>query len=192
MTSEDIKHQLIINVCTCQLRYMQCMCVIVYTVCGYQFLFHVKNLKQEWLLAPTHLNLCGFEWSDTVNWCMVERCTQNLRRDGSISRGTSHATTKERYQNSTSVDINNTHCKRLQSLIQNHTRHVRSESAREQRTALHKKLWIILIIIKSKTKTKTSKQTNKSKNPLFIMTKHNMRILSVSPFFKLQNNIWTS
>ena len=26
---------------------------------------------------------CGFEWSDIVNWCMVERCTQNLRRDGS-------------------------------------------------------------------------------------------------------------
>ena len=41
--------------------------------------------------------LCGFEWSETVTWCMVEWCTQNLRRNGSISRGTSHATTKERY-----------------------------------------------------------------------------------------------
>ena len=27
--------------------------------------------------------VCVFEWSDTVNWCMVERCTQNLRRDDS-------------------------------------------------------------------------------------------------------------
>ena len=27
--------------------------------------------------------LCGFEWSDTVNWCMVKWCTQNLRWDGS-------------------------------------------------------------------------------------------------------------
>ena len=51
---------------------------------------------------------------------MVEWCTQNLRQNGSISRGTSHATTTERYQYTTSVDINNTCCKRLQSLIQNH------------------------------------------------------------------------
>ncbi len=51
---------------------------------------------------------------------MVEWCTQNLRRNGSILRGTSHATTKERYQYTTSVHINNTRYKRLQSLIQNH------------------------------------------------------------------------
>ena len=51
---------------------------------------------------------------------MVEWCTQNLRRNGSISRGTSHATPKERYQYTTSVDINNTRYKRTQSLIQNH------------------------------------------------------------------------
>ena len=69
---------------------------------------------------------------------MVEWCTQNLRRDGSISRGTSHATTKERYQYTTSVDINNTRYKRIQSLIQNHMRHVHSESAREQRITLYK------------------------------------------------------
>ena len=69
---------------------------------------------------------------------MVEWCTQNLRRDGSISRGTSHATTKQHYQYTTSVDINNTRYKMLQSLIQNHMRHVRSESAREQRIALYK------------------------------------------------------
>ena len=51
---------------------------------------------------------------------MVEWCTQNLPRNGSISRGTSHATPKERYQYTTSVDINNTRYKRIQSLIQNH------------------------------------------------------------------------
>ena len=27
--------------------------------------------------------VCGFEWSDIVNWCMVARCIQNVRRDGS-------------------------------------------------------------------------------------------------------------
>ena len=69
---------------------------------------------------------------------MVEWCTQKLCRDSSISRGTSHATTKERYQYTTSVNINNTRYKRIQSLIQNHTRHVRSESAREQRIELYK------------------------------------------------------
>ena len=73
-----------------------------------------------------------------VNWCTVEWCTQNLRRDGSISRGTSHATTKERYRYTTSVDINNTRYKRIQSLIQNHVQNVRSEFAREQRIALYK------------------------------------------------------
>ena len=82
--------------------------------------------------------LCGFEWSDNVNWCMGEWCTQNLRRNGSISHGTSHATTKECYQYTTSMEINNTRSKRLQSLIQSHLRHVRSESALEQRTALYK------------------------------------------------------
>ena len=51
--------------------------------------------------------------------------------------GTSHATTKERYQYTMSVDINITRHKRIQSLIQSHTRHVRSESAREQRIALY-------------------------------------------------------
>ena len=62
----------------------------------------------------------------------------NLRQDGIISRGTSHATTTERYQHTTSVQINNTRYKRIQSLIQNRMRHVRSESAREQRIALYK------------------------------------------------------
>ena len=69
---------------------------------------------------------------------MVEWCTQNLRQDGSISRGTSHATTKERYQYTISMDINNTPYKWIQSLIQNHMKHVRGESAREQRIVLYK------------------------------------------------------
>ena len=42
------------------------------------------------------------------------------------------------YQYTTSVDINNTRYKRIQSLIYNHMRHVRIESAREQRIALYK------------------------------------------------------
>ena len=69
---------------------------------------------------------------------MVEWCTLNLCRNGSISRGTSHATTTERYQYTASMDINNTRCERIQSLIQNHMQRVRIESAREQRTALYK------------------------------------------------------
>ena len=27
--------------------------------------------------------VCGLEWSDTVKWCMVVWCTQNVHRDGS-------------------------------------------------------------------------------------------------------------
>ena len=69
---------------------------------------------------------------------MVDWCTQNLGQNGSILRGTSHATTKERYQYTTSVDINNARYTRLQSLIQNHMRHVRSETAQEKRIALYK------------------------------------------------------
>ena len=42
------------------------------------------------------------------------------------------------YQYTTSVDINNKRYKRTQSVVQNHMRHVRSESAREQRIALYK------------------------------------------------------
>ena len=51
---------------------------------------------------------------------MVEWCTQNLRRNGSISRSTSQATSTERYQYTTSVNINNACYKRIQSFIQNH------------------------------------------------------------------------
>ena len=52
---------------------------------------------------------------------MFEWCTQNLRRNGSISRGTSHATTTERYQYTTSVDINNTRYKKLVTHVEPHT-----------------------------------------------------------------------
>ena len=41
--------------------------------------------KCRWQVTAEHpyTLLCGFEWSDTVNWCMVEWCTQNLHRDSS-------------------------------------------------------------------------------------------------------------
>ena len=69
---------------------------------------------------------------------MVEWCTQNLSRNGSISRGTSHATTTERYHYITSVDINNTRYKKdTVTHLESHA-NVRSESAREQRIALYK------------------------------------------------------
>ena len=55
-----------------------------------------------------------------------------------VSRGTSHATGKQRCQYTTSVDIKGTLYKRIQSLTENHIQHERSESAREQRTALYK------------------------------------------------------
>ena len=80
----------------------------------------------------------------TLTQGKVERAfgTNEVELTGNVtvSHGTSHATTKERYQYTTSVDINNTRYKRIQSLIQNHMRHVRSESAGEQKIALHKKL----------------------------------------------------
>ena len=108
-------------------------------VCCLLFRYPFHPMSGGRLQLNTHTPyLIGFEWSDTVNWCMVEWCTQNLRRDGSISRGTSHATTKKRYQYTTSLDINNTRYKRMQSLIQNHMRYVRSESAREQIIELYK------------------------------------------------------
>ena len=68
---------------------------------------------------------------------MVEWCTQDLRRNGSISLGTSHATSTEHYQYTTSVDINNTRYKRIVTHSESHASE-RSESAREQRIALYK------------------------------------------------------
>ena len=63
-------------------------------------------------------------------WCMAEWRTQNLHRDGSISHGTSHATTKECCQYSTFVDINMQY-KRIQSLLQNHGQRVHLLESRE-------------------------------------------------------------
>ena len=68
---------------------------------------------------------------------MVEWYIQNVPRDAAVSRGTSHATTKERYQYTISVDINNMRYKRIQSPLQNHMRHVHIEYAREQRIAIY-------------------------------------------------------
>ena len=62
---------------------------------------------------------------------MVEWCTEN------ISRGTSHATSTERYQYTVSVDIHNTRYKRIVTHSESHASE-RSESAREQRIALYK------------------------------------------------------
>ena len=56
-----------------------------------------------------------------------------------VSRGTSHVTTKQRFKYTTSMDIQKPAIKRQQSLIQNYLRQERSESARQQRTALYKK-----------------------------------------------------
>ena len=65
---------------------------------------------------------------------MVEWCTMN----GSISRDTSHATSTERYQYTRSVDINNTSYQKDTVTHSESHANVRSESAREQRTALYK------------------------------------------------------
>ena len=43
--------------------------------------------KCRWQVADKHTctlaYLCGFEWSDTVNWCVVVWHAQNMRRDDS-------------------------------------------------------------------------------------------------------------
>ena len=80
---------------------------------------------------------------------MAEWSTQNLRRDGSSF--TWHlpcGTQNERCQYTTSVDIKNTRYKKgySQTLIRNHMRHVRSESAREQRIAC---LFFFIFFIKA-------------------------------------------
>ena len=64
--------------------------------------------------------------------------TELAPRQQHFTYGTSHATTKQRDQHITSVDINNLCYKRIQSLIQNHIRHVRSEPAQEQRIVVYK------------------------------------------------------
>ena len=70
---------------------------------------------------------------------MVEWCTQNLRRDGSISRGTSHATPKGRYQYTTSVAVN-MRCKCIESLVssESHATCAQGPLSLEQGIALYK------------------------------------------------------
>ena len=55
--------------------------------------------KCRWQVTAKHtytlLMWLWMKWH--CNWCMVEWCTQNLHWNGSISRGTSHATSTERY-----------------------------------------------------------------------------------------------
>ena len=67
--------------------------------------------------------LCGFEWSVTVNWCMVKWCKcihRTSAETAAVSRGTSHATTKECYQHTASVDIKNTRYKRIVTHSESH------------------------------------------------------------------------
>ena len=116
---------------------------------SFRYPFHITALarkrslsfcqKCRWQVTAKHAyTLCDFEWIDTVTWCIVEWCTQNLRRNGSISRGTSHAAATKRYQYTTSVDINNTRYKKDTVTHSESHANVRSESAREQRIALYK------------------------------------------------------
>ena len=69
----------------------------------------------------------------------VEWCTQNLRRDGSSFTwdkpcSSQRVLSVHHFRGNFKIRVT----KRLHSLIQNHMRHVRSESAREQRIALYK------------------------------------------------------
>ena len=95
--------------------------------------------KCRWQVTAKHTcTQCGFEWSDTVNWCMVEWGTQTLCRDGSSF------TWHQPRNNQTVLSVHH-FCgyskramKRIHSIIQNHMRHKRSESAQEQRIELYK------------------------------------------------------
>ena len=72
---------------------------------------------------------------------MVNRMVYTERAEtAAVSRGTSHITSKQRYNNLylTSVGIPKTRYKNLQSLIVNHTRQGRGESVRTWRIALYK------------------------------------------------------
>ena len=85
--------------------------------------------------------LCGFEQSDTVNWCMVVWCTQNMHWDTAVSHGTSHVSTV-----TTSVDIRNVLCK-SKPLIQLHmtrAQRVCSEAENSAIVAIVKHIGFIL------------------------------------------------
>ena len=78
-----------------------------------------------WLWMKRHCNL--------VNGWMVH--TERAPKRQQFHVAPARQQTKSANQYTTSVGINNTRSKRIQSLIQNH---VRSASAREQRIALYK------------------------------------------------------
>ena len=92
--------------------------------------------KCRWRVITKHT--C-FDWSVIVNWCMVEWCSQNLHRKGSSF------TWHQPCNNEIALSIHHfarlilriRAIKRIQSLIQNRTKHERSESVREQRIALY-------------------------------------------------------
>ena len=78
-------------------------------------------------------------WDQILTGNLLNGEHRTCAETAAVSPGTSHATTKERYQYTTCVDTDNMRYKRTQSFIQNHVRHVRSESAREQRLVLYLK-----------------------------------------------------
>ena len=74
------------------------------------------------------------QWRNQLWQSLEEVGSSVVRAPDSKGR---HVTTKQRCQYITLVDIK-TRRKRIQSLIQNHTRQERSESVRELRIALYK------------------------------------------------------
>ena len=90
--------------------------------------------KCRWRVNTRAPYLCGYEWNDIVNLCMVELVS---RTELSPRRQQFHVAPACNNQTALSVNIKNTRYERLKPLIQNHTRHKRSESAREQRIAIY-------------------------------------------------------
>ena len=86
-------------------------------------------------------------WSDTVNWCMVVWCTQNLRRDGSSF------TWHQPCNNQTALWppwwILKTRCVKLPSLIQSHWHTAKVQS---QRIAIVSEALGTRLIIRSPTR----------------------------------------
>ena len=131
-----------LSVCSSCQTYLvrSCQCCLVSLVIQSVCLFCLSvlsGLTCVWPLIYTssvtitsHV-LCVYIYTSSVAITSHVVCVYIYIHHGSISRGTSHATTTERYQYTTSVYINNMRCKRIQSLIQKHMRHVRSESARD-------------------------------------------------------------
>ena len=96
--------------------------------------------KCSWQVTAKHpcTYRCGFEWSNTVNWCKIIWCTQNMCQDGSSfmwnqPRNNQIALSVQHFSGSKIM-----HYKRILSCIQNHTWHEGSEFAQEQVIALYK------------------------------------------------------